>query len=100
MQLSLRRSKQILAAFVVVAAASCSSDEQTGATGSCGNGTIEGNEQCDGTTLKAGENCRTASMGTKTGGRLSCTKCILDTSQCTPASGSGGSGAMQGGMSG
>ena len=52
----------------------------------CGNGTIEGNEQCDGGDL-GGATC--TSLGYSGGGTLACTAaCVFDTSGCTcgPAS--------------
>ncbi|MBI2100713.1 MAG: right-handed parallel beta-helix repeat-containing protein [Candidatus Vogelbacteria bacterium] len=46
----------------------------------CGNGVIEGTEQCDGTAL-GGQTCVTRGF---TGGTLSCTAtCTFNTSQCT-----------------
>lgn len=44
----------------------------------CGNGTIEGTEECDGSNLD-GETCE--SLGYD-GGTLSCSECSFDTSQC------------------
>ena len=60
----------------------------------CGNGVIEGNEQCDGSAL-AGQTC--IGLG-YTGGTLSCypagtaNECTFNTSNCTSAAGGGGGG--------
>ncbi|MBU1921839.1 DNRLRE domain-containing protein, partial [Patescibacteria group bacterium] len=48
-------------------------------TGVCGNGVIEGSEDCDGTTL-GGETC--FSLGFEGGGSLLCASCVFDTSNC------------------
>lgn len=56
----------------------------------CGNGVIEGTEQCDGSNL-GGMSCTSPSVGTFSGGTLSCnaTTCTFNTSQCTvPPAGS------------
>lgn len=47
----------------------------------CGNGTIEGDEQCDGPNL-GGQSCE--SLPEFAGGRLGCDACRFNTSDCTP----------------
>lgn len=50
----------------------------------CGNGIIEGTEQCDGTNL-GGLSCTSPAVGSFSGGTLSCNAntCTFNTSQCT-----------------
>jgi hypothetical protein len=49
----------------------------------CGNGTAEGSELCDGTDLRS-ETCVSATMGNMSGGKLKCTSgCTFDLSGCT-----------------
>lgn len=59
----------------------------------CGNGRVEGNEECDGPDL-ASETCLTATLGAQPLGTLSCTKsCTFDTTRCiAPPPGQGGTG--------
>ncbi len=64
----------------------------------CGDGTIEGNEECDGSNLN-GKICEDWSE--YIGGTLKCTNCLFDFDDCTPAAGnSGGGGGGSGGGSG
>src|SRR5919198_2193305 len=57
-----------------------------GARPACGNGTVQGNEQCDGNDLGGGT-C--TSLGYSGGGTLGCTgACVYDTSGCMCAPGS------------
>lgn len=65
--------------------------------GMCGNGTVEGMEQCDGANLN-GETCASATMNTRPQGTLSCTAtCTLNVGNCLGGSGGfGGSGGMSG----
>src|SRR5262249_42218640 len=56
---------------------------------SCGNGTIDPGEACEGTNLK-GATCQ--SQGFPEGGTLLCTNCKLDTSGCYVC----GNGVVQG----
>lgn len=61
----------------------------------CGNGIIEGSEQCDGSAL----NSQTCVSRGYTGGSLSCASdCTFNTSNCT--SGGGGGGGVSGGGGG
>jgi len=79
------------------AMASCGSDDTPapGASGTCGNGTVETGEQCDGPQLPSGATCQTASQGAKTGGVLGCSAtCLFDLSACT--GGAGGGAGMTG----
>jgi cysteine-rich repeat protein len=50
----------------------------------CGNGTVEGTEQCDTTNLN-GEAADCSSLCTIGGGILSCTNCLFDFSACLGA---------------
>src|SRR3989338_10019043 len=57
--------------------------------GTCGNGTIDSGEECDGSNLN-GKSCSTQGFS---GGTLSCnTNCTLNTSACTSSGGGGGGG--------
>lgn len=71
----------------------------TGVAAQCGNGTAEGDEQCDGTDLK-GMTCATLGMGSASA-MLKCNmRCTFDTLMCFAggmSSASGGTGAAQGG---
>lgn len=72
-----------LAALVVGACGHAASDasvgsESTGAT-VCGNGIVEGDEECDGLDL-VGEDCTTRGFAS---GILRCSECSLDASECT-----------------
>lgn len=77
-----------------------STDESTdlakpGGGSTCGNGTIDGREQCDGSNLGGGT-CASATRGRKPVGTLSCTnRCKYDTMGCT-MDGTGGSGGAGG----
>ena len=94
----------LVALFAVAAFAACSDDTTAPPPGDggpdaanpCGNGKIDKGEDCDGTNLNS-KNCMSASMGTKTGGSLSCSKtCKFDQSKCTGGGGAGGGGGMGG----
>jgi hypothetical protein len=65
----------------------------------CGNGIVEGYEQCDQQNLN-GQTCESATLGSRPVGTLRCgTTCILDTSDCrsvVTTGGTGGSGGMGG----
>lgn len=68
-------------------------DGGTGAMGrgTCGNGVVEANEQCDGTDL-AGQTC--ASIMNASSGRLACDeRCRYDTSQCVAVRGGAEAGS-------
>lgn len=51
----------------------------------CGNGVVDGGEECDGQNLN-GQSCSSVPGGF-TGGKLSCASCKLDTSNCTKSAG-------------
>jgi hypothetical protein len=80
------------AGLLVAIATGCSSSPSTppgngvAALMSCGNGTVEIGEQCDGTNLGTA-NCASATMGAAPNGTLACAPtCQFDMSQClTPA---------------
>jgi len=58
----------------------------------CGNGTLEAPEACDGGNL-AGQTCASATMNALPNGALTCTSsCTLDTSGCAAAGGGGAPG--------
>ena len=66
-------------------AAGCGAFDTSGCTAppNCGNGNIDGAEDCDGANLN-GKNCDTATGGTLTQGTLACTGgCVFDTSGCS-----------------
>ncbi len=65
--------------------------------GMCGNGVVEGTEQCDTANLN-GETCASATMNAKPMGTLSCTTtCSLNVGNCLGgSSGFGGTGGMSG----
>jgi len=66
---------------------------------SCGNGTIDAGEVCDGTNLN-GRSCDTATAGAQPVGTLACSPtCTFDTSRCG-GFGSGGGGGVAGGSGG
>ncbi len=65
----------------------------------CGNGKIDGDEDCDGDELN-GESCASATMNAQPGGTLGCrSDCRFDTSDCTEGGGGtlGGGGTFGGG---
>lgn len=63
----------------------------------CGNGTIDTGEVCDGTNL-GGRNCDTATSGAQPSGVLSCSStCTFNLSGCTGGLNSGGAGGTAGG---
>jgi hypothetical protein len=65
----------------------------------CGNGTIDTGEQCDGRNLN-GATCATATMGARPNGTLSCSRsCTFNTKGCKAggAGGTGGGGGAAGG---
>ncbi|MFH1510155.1 MAG: hypothetical protein ABIF10_00560 [Candidatus Woesearchaeota archaeon] len=53
---------------------------------SCGNGTIQPGEQCDGTNWGSVHRC--VDIGNFTGGVLSCENCLFETARCTGGGGS------------
>src|SRR3989344_3698661 len=59
--------------------------------GTCGNGTIDSGEECDGSNLN-GKSCSTQGFS---GGTLSCnSNCIFNTSACISGGGGGGGGGV------
>ncbi|MFC1723301.1 CARDB domain-containing protein [Nanoarchaeota archaeon] len=63
----------------------------------CGDGNVDAGEDCDGANLN-GETC--ASVGSWTGGTLSCNSCSFVTSLCTTNTAGGSSGGGGGGSGG
>ncbi|MBI4154144.1 carboxypeptidase regulatory-like domain-containing protein [Candidatus Woesearchaeota archaeon] len=57
----------------------CLIETQNCASGTCGNGQINGNEDCDGSNLN-GQTCQSRGYS---GGTLSCSSCTFDESGCT-----------------
>jgi hypothetical protein len=105
-------ARACLAASIALVPIACGSDEKTPATPDedagdlCGNGKIDGDEQCDKEDL-GGATCSEATLGASPTGTLSCTAaCQFNTSQCQGtatggAPGTGGTGGMgPGGMMG
>ena len=74
---------------VAAAMSSCGSD--TPAASTCGNGTAEADEPCDGADVK-GATCASVGMGTSTAPLKCSATCSLDFTQC--AGGGGGAGGM------
>ncbi|HMJ12518.1 MAG TPA: hypothetical protein VK524_13935 [Polyangiaceae bacterium] len=71
-------------------------DEASSRGKRCGNSRIDRDEQCDKRNLN-GETCASATMGSRPGGTLSCTKkCRFDTKRCSGA-GTGGAAGTGGG---
>jgi len=63
----------------------------------CGNGTLDAQEVCDGNNL-GGRNCDTATSGAQPTGTLSCsTTCTFNLSGCSGGLNSGGAGGTAGG---
>ncbi|MGC4119622.1 MAG: proprotein convertase P-domain-containing protein [Myxococcales bacterium] len=54
------------------------------AASTCGNGTLDSGEACDGTNFGTAT-CSSATGGARPGGTLACNACALDTSGCTTA---------------
>ncbi|HVU04530.1 MAG TPA: hypothetical protein VHE30_22385 [Polyangiaceae bacterium] len=79
------------AGYDVGCTADCKYDFSTCKAVVCGDGIIDGNEQCDGTNLGSIRTCQQyAEGGVFTGGTLECAKnCTFDTSACTSLCGNG-----------
>lgn len=77
---------------ITAAMASCGSDESSQPAGTCGNGTLEANEACDGAQIQPSvSSCALATNNAMPNGTVSCDgACNLVTSGCT--NGVGGSG--------
>lgn len=66
----------------------------------CGNGTIDTGEQCDGRNLNDAT-CATATMGARPSGKLGCSKsCTFNTKGCKAGPGGAGGSAGSGGAAG
>src|SRR3989442_69805 len=78
----LKHASLVVGLLVVVG---CGGKTSTpGTTASCGNGTVDSGEQCDGGNLN-GADCA-SQIGTGATGTLACTNtCTFDTSGCIPA---------------
>lgn len=67
--------------LILLPTTGCSDDDGGGSL--CGNGVIEGAEQCDGENLGSND-CTT--VGDFSGGTLRCTSgCVFDTADCVPS---------------
>jgi hypothetical protein len=72
----------------------------TGGSGTCNNGALDANEECDGVNL-GGYDCASATSGAQPTGVLRCTgNCTFDTSGCTGGNTGGGAGFGGGGGQG
>lgn len=63
-------------------AMNCPDDVCTISSSTCGNGVLNGNEECDGSNFQ-GFTCQTLPGQGFTGGNLQCNSCRISTSQCT-----------------
>ena len=98
-KMRIRKCLGTLLAFALagglVFSAACSDDDDNNGE-MCGNGIVEGEEECDGSDLN-GQDCTTIGQGF-TGGTLACRDyCLFDTSGCTGGSEDCGNGVIDAG---
>ncbi len=94
----LNRLILMLSLLTMFAFVACDDDDDNNSTSQCGNGVLEGTEECDDTAL-GGNDCTTIG-GTYTGGTLACnTNCTFDVSMCEGGSELCGNGAIDEGES-
>jgi hypothetical protein len=85
----------VLGIGILFAACGSSDTESTSqpATGTCGNGTIDGTEACDGTNF-GGKTCATVTVGARPNGNLTCNSCVISDATCTATVASGGASGV------